>query len=106
MLFGFLALSFVARVIFRSEQRLRNMLFAGIFLGLSFSIKWNGLGFWLALTGLLVAYSVMGTVDKYRAPIAGRVSALKSTPLILSANRWTVDRFASPLTLGFYVPGQ
>ena len=69
VLFGFLALLYVGKIVFSPTERRRNMLYAGVFLGLSFSIKWNGLGYWLTITALLVMHAIMNMYDKYRSAL-------------------------------------
>ena len=64
--FGFLALGAMARAHSPGNQSRRLLLYAGLLFGCLVSIKWNGLGYLLAIQALFFALLLMTVVDRYR----------------------------------------
>lgn len=63
--FGACAMLFLARAFQKLEQKRSSLILCGLFLGFSYSIKWNGLGFSLAAWAILIAPPVLFFINKF-----------------------------------------
>ena len=64
--FGLSALLCAAKSKFSDDRARYWLLFCGIFLGLTASVKWNGLGYILAITSFVLALYLINRFDLYR----------------------------------------
>jgi dolichyl-phosphate-mannose--protein O-mannosyl transferase len=74
VLFGLCAVLCMVRSV-QSQNKSWWLLFCGIFLGLTISIKWNGLAYILAILMLCILYQILAVFDKYRRPTNAKYSA-------------------------------
>lgn len=86
VLFGFLAIGCAAHAHFRTVFPRRWLLASGVFLGCAVAVKWNGLGYWLAMIFTFTAIVSMIVVDRYRPPRDLDMSS--SSNVALAATGW------------------
>jgi len=80
--FGFCALIFALKALQERRRQRLNLVLCGVFLGLCYSIKWNGLGYSLAIWSLFIFRALLKGLsqDRAHAENSSQILPLRSLP--------------------------
>ena len=111
ILFGFAALFFAAKIQYNNTNKSICLALCGIFIGLTISVKWNGLGYLLMLSSFILLIKIVHIFDIFR-PVRILSSSISSyqnwpkniyyyefifyliiIPIIIYCLLWIPDRF-------------
>ena len=83
VLFGLLAITFAALSLQESYKKRKHqwLLLCGLFLGLTVSVKWNGLGYFLCIFAFIILYKFLINCDLYRPVLNSTPSQFQSLPI-------------------------